>query len=161
MSYCFNLPVVGARKNGPLPPLKLSIFSDTLTHSIIHLVLFVRACVETHRIRTLRVSDENGGSDDGNLPEVSAVQKHGNAPVVVPVSIAGQGGSAEVYMITGPDGRPQLLAPVGTRLVVVPSDGQHHHVAVAEAGSAQVYEMNVETRVNELEAGQQWDQARG
>jgi hypothetical protein len=58
-----------------------------------------------------------------------------------------------VYMITGPDGRPQLLAPVGTRLMVVSSErGQQ---MAAEAGSAQIYELNVPgPRVNELDAGQ-------
>ena len=59
-----------------------------------------------------------------------------------------------MYMITGPDGRPQLLAPVGTRLMVVPSDGGQQ-MATAEAGSAQIYELNVPgPRVNELDARQ-------
>ena len=121
------------------------------------MVLFIRACVETHRLRTLRghgprfipASDDTGGE---HLPEVAVVQKQGNNPVIVPVSVAGQGGTTDVYMVTGPDGRPQLLAPVGTRLMIVPSEGGQQ-VAAAEAGSAQIYELNVPgPRVNELDA---------
>jgi hypothetical protein len=89
---------------------------------------------------------------------VAVVQKArsgNNAPIIVPLSIAGQGGTTtDVYMVTGPDGRPQLLAPVGTRLVVVPSEGHpQRQVAAAEAGSRQVYELNVPpARVGELDA---------
>lgn len=54
-----------------------------------------------------------------------------------------------MYMVTGP---PQLLAPVRTKLVIVPSEGAQQIVA-AEAGSAQLYELNAPgPRVNELDA---------
>lgn len=57
-----------------------------------------------------------------------------------------------MYMVTGANGRPQLLAPVGMKLVMVPSEQEQQHVAAAEAGSAQIYELNVPTRVSEMDA---------
>ncbi len=140
------------------------------SRSALHFVLFVRACVETHRLRkatkvkvvSLPV-DTEGGKD---LPEVAvnkreaetkndanelAGQVLGQVPVVVPVSVAGQNGATtDVYMVTGQDGRPQLLAPVGSTLVVVPSVSElgqgaavaEARVQPAEAGEGQLYELS-------------------
>ncbi|KAK4042487.1 hypothetical protein C8A01DRAFT_33427 [Parachaetomium inaequale] len=156
------------------PETDIAVGTLAFVLCVIHFVLFIRACVETHRLRTgyphsssstpdfVPASNDSKGGE--NLPEVAVVQKAGsnnNAPVIVPLSIAGQDGTTtDVYMVTGPDGRPQLLAPVGTRLVVVPSEGhQQQQVVAAEAGSAQVYELNAPpARVNELDA-RQWDRS--
>ncbi len=134
----------------------LSVSLTYLTHhnSALHLVLFVRACVETHQIRTAPVQKPDVPVSDEK--EVAVVRKHESGPVIVPVSTAGGAGTTDVYMITGPDGRPQLLVPLGTNLVAVPSGGDQQ-VQTVEADSTQRYELGVLTRINELDA-RQWEQ---
>ena len=78
--------------------------------------------------------------------------------MIVPVSTAGGSGTTDVYMVTGPDGRPQLLVPLGTKLVAVPSGG-HQQAPTTEADSTQVYELGVLTRVNELDA-REWERVQ-
>ncbi|KAK4158264.1 hypothetical protein C8A00DRAFT_28769 [Chaetomidium leptoderma] len=114
----------------PSPPMLVPSKTENINEAgVLHFVLFVRACVETHRVNSIYPHSPefvlvSNGKGDENLPQVSVVQQHGNAPVAVPLAIAGHGGtSTDVYVVTGLDGRPQLLAPVGTILVGTTTHG--------------------------------------
>ncbi|KAK4120945.1 hypothetical protein N657DRAFT_700227 [Parathielavia appendiculata] len=141
-------------------------------------ILFVRPCIEVHRIRTSSapiitpesVPTSDDRAYDGNRAELAGVPKQANnasiptpsahgtpeenlaelagvvprqadVPVVIPLTLASQtGGTTDVYMIAGPDGRPQLLVSAGIKLMAVPADGQRP-VAAAEAASTPIYEV--------------------
>lgn len=119
---------------------------------MLHTLLFIRACVETHRYRTsaskmVVPADVSGGDD---LPIV--VQPNPDASTrPVRLSIPGYPGHSGLYLVPGPDGRPQLLGPMGASLqIVMPS--QEHQTGAVEAGSGQIYELNPGAGLSEMDA---------
>jgi hypothetical protein len=139
---------------------------------LFHALLAVRARVEIHRLRThpsrriqiVRESDPTLPLDLENPPtgdptELANDEKKNPphpGPVIVPVEINGGAGMANLYMVNGPDGRSQLLMPVGMQLMAVQADdGQPQQVVGSvEAGSTAMYELPAEVRGNELYVGQ-------